>query len=890
MNDKDVFELRREAKVLFGHEKRDKLLEALKLAEQQYENGVGYTPPPLFDAWAYHKWQEQIDQEKERQIKELSKVLLDLCEYYLSIDDISQTNGYFNRLEEINLNNEDEKIEKQIKSLRPKVDIDYLEIKKAEELSNNENHEEALNVFKKIIVEKRLSEKYHEAYGWVIYHYLKSKIGEISKEEIKHYLVEYLNLKNERPSKLHSFILILAVQISKIFNEFNLSTFLKKWDIKKLREDDKNSHNEFGQKFPSLISRVVKQLIEKDKNIDIEYLINNVELISNTSDVSNRIAVLDLIREPFFWKIYNAHKEGRAYEMWDEFENYNNIFSKYEKSKFHSKVLSLAERFMQDNDEWRFFDFFRKWDPQNFLAEDWVEEKKENQAYKPLAIKCIKKAYGNVKKDNSLGKNSLWLVEVYSTAIDKLSDDEWLKREKALLSLIIGDYETAISIYRTLSIELRNQYYIWNEFASCINDNQDVKLGMLSVAMLIEKNEDYLGEIHLEIAKILIDKKLTENALVELEKYYKHRELKEWNISKLYHELNSKIKDVKTNLTNNDSLYESYKTIAEEFAYRDIKWKEFVLIDSWIDNDGIKWCRFSDGEYIDFNSKREKYDILKNAEIGNVFNCKVFYESTNKNPTIKQTIRQVLSLKIIPLLIEKSDKRNWESLKDEYAYVEYINRDKGFIHTITTKDKEFFFQDNITKYKVGDIIRGKKLSILRENDFKIELKQISIVEDESLIYMFNKHLAVVDHINIEKNLFHYVVDYSIHGIIQFDQTELRPNVGDFINIFAIKKNNNKTNKSYLKVLGVKETNESSDSLIKTIEGVLEIKHKGFSDIEALNFLVIPDFAFIDDHYVSHEILKLNNIMFNCRVLAKLIFTGDNWKVLSIEKILKIYKY
>ena len=45
----------------------------------------------------------------------------------------------------------------------------------------------------------------------------------------------------------------------------------------------------------------------------------------------------------------------------------------------------------------------------------------------------------------------------------------------------------------------------------------------------------------------------------------------------------------------------------------------------------------------------------------------------------------------------------------------------------------------------------------------------------------------------------------------------------------------------------------------------------------------PDFGFIEDYYVSKDVLCQNNIKSNCNVDATVVFTGDKWKVISIHK-------
>jgi hypothetical protein len=140
--------------------------------------------------------------------------------------------------------------------------------------------------------------------------------------------------------------------------------------------------------------------------------------------------VIDFFRETIFWNILNAHKENKFSELWNLFEQYNSNYSKHGQSKWHSEILNLAERFMKENDEWRFLNFFKNWNPENLRNDDWKETKKDEHTYKPLATKAIKKAF-EVLKTQPSEQDLSWLIKPYETAIKLFPVDEWLLREKA---------------------------------------------------------------------------------------------------------------------------------------------------------------------------------------------------------------------------------------------------------------------------------------------------------------------------------------------------------------------------------------------------------------------------------------------------------------------------
>lgn len=607
---------------------------------------------------------------------------------------------------------------------------------------------------------------------------------------------------------------------------------------------------------------------------------------------SSRQKVLDLLREPYFWRIFNAHKEKRYSDLWRNFNEYNQKFSVYDKSKWHSEVLNLAERFMQEDDEWRFLDFVKDWNLKNLLEGDWKEVKKDGNVYKPLAIKCLKKAFNITKKHNNPDTELGWLIEAYKTAILKFPDDEWVLREYAILLIRNHELQSAIEIYKRLALELGDKAYIWHEFSLCFDFKDDLKTGMLSKAIELENNDDYLGDIRLELSKALIEKGLQENALNELIKYQKHREKKGWSLSEKYSELLKEVKEG-TNPSENKSIYENFIPIAEEYAYSDMDWVDILLVDVWKNDKNKDRCRFGDGKQIEFSINKQHFKSLNTARIGNVFKCKLYKKKKEISEKEKALLPWNSKLKIeyeyIPLLISTSEAEDWSILPDEVAVIEYINSEKKVIHAITISNEEVFFKDDIKKYKINDFIIGKRLDSEMKGEKRIDLYNIKSIDRADCIEKFKKHIAIVDHVNHSKNLFHFIVDRSIHGVIKFNETTIRPKEGSSLEIRLIQKVDKKRGVTFYKPIEVNETEQSSDKLIKTIYGTLELKYKrdgstlDFDDLgeDAIN--TEPDFGFIEDFYVSRDLLKENGITYNCDVTAKVIFTGEKWKVIQVMK-------
>lgn len=856
MDSRTIFELRKESQNLSGIEKLNKLNSALSVARN------------LYSEEPYDEWIQ----------KAFAWVLIDLCKFYVAERNLHQAGICFNELNSIDFQGyEDDIIENQKNFLRPKIDTNYSEVQRAEELSKNGSNKEALAIFKNLIAQNRLTELHHESYGWVIYRYIKAEESNLSSVEVRTFFRDYMNLENERPSMLHSMILNFALNYSKTHNDFKFYNFFLLWDPNNLRNEDLNDGYKNEKKIPSLISRICRQFIISKTEVDIDFLLSKIKLDKET--------VLDFFREPIFWDILNAHKENKLSDLWNLFDQYNANHSKNGQSKWHSEILNLAERFMKENDEWRFLNFFKNWNPENLRPDDWKETKKDEHTYKPLATKALKKTFEILKTQTS-EQDLSWLIKPYETAIKLFPDDEWLLREKALLHFKNNELELAIKIYKQLVLELSNKHYVWQEFSDCIVSDNSLKIGMLSKALRLEKNEDFLGDIHLGLAKVLIEENLLDNALVELETYKKHREIKGWKLSPSFEELSQKASSVKQSFKDNQELYKKYIPFAENFAYADFDWTEVVLVDKWKDDKGKDRLAFTDGKTIEFAISKNRFEVLKQSELGQILKFKFHKQEIKKeveNRFSRFGKNVITEYKYIPLIAEKSEKKYWEILEDTFAFVDYINKEKGIIHAITTENKEVFFPQIKPELQIGDFVTAKSYIKKVKGESRTALQLIEKIDKEIAISKFQTQIAVIDGVNAQKQLFHFIIASKLQGIVKFSETNLRPKEGDFIKLsFATKIDKDK--KSRVKILSIELTEEVNHNLRKDITGLLEVKYKNYYEEEGF-----PDFAFIGDYYVPKYLLEKHSITEDCKVNARVIYGEDKmlrprWKVIKIQKI------
>jgi len=721
-------------------------------------------------------------------------VLIDIVKKEINLN-TGKAIGFFNELLSVNISN-DEIILKQINFLRPKLNANYQEILQAENLSKNGEHTQAIELYKQLQQQGKLLPVHHESFGWAIFRYINSEKDNLSVDNVKKLLFDYIGLENPRPSLIHSVVLKFSIQYASQHSKFDLYRFFKIWNPKYLRNEDKEKESNNGKIYPSLIERLLKQLINGNTQVDISYL---------QHAIGDDYLVVDTIREGYFWKIFNLQNENRFTQLWKMFDYYLSHFSNYGTSHWHSEILKLADRFMVEGNLWRFYSFLQSWNINNFCLSDWAEEVHDEYMSKPLVKRVLKKIFDLSKLPDNEDKEFKWVLPLYKQALDYFDGDIWVLREYAYLLKLTGDLSEAVKIYKKILLDLNDQAYAWHEFAQLLSDTKtDVAISMLCKAVTIQKNEDFLGNIRILLARLLIETNKLEEARRELNIYKHHREEKDWKIPDEFNLLYSQLEEIET-LDNEQNFYEDNVILAEDYLYTDITWKDYLLYDQWTNKKQQKMFAFSDLDKIEFLVKENKFDVLKQLNIHSIVQFKIHFDKINN--------------KYIALQAQAS---------------------------------------------------GCSYDIFLSNA--------------------PSGIAIVDHVNSKKDLFHFVLYSHNNGIIKFSQTDLRPNVGDFLDVKYFATFNPNNNNRNIHILDIASTEQQNSSLIKKISGELNLKYKhggmtvdyqDLHDYEEID-ATIPDFAFIDDYYVPKYLLQKYHIVKDCDVTVKVLYNGEKWSVFELE--------
>lgn len=774
-----------------------------------------------------------------------------------------------------------ETLVRKIQQLKLSVNPYFAQIQEAKELSQNGNNDRAWEILTQLAAAGNLPVEVHESFGWTIYRYLRDHISSLSSVQVRTQLRDYIRLQNERPSNLHSQILNFALNYSKQDDNFKLIAFLRLWGPNNLRNNDfDDSRDKDGHTIPSLMSRIARAIVNYPSAEIQEF----IDLLPRRKD-----DFIEMLREHFFWKIYRSSENGVTSATWDNFEQYLDFFATAPASIWHSKILSLAERVMKENNTYRFYDFFKRWNPEKMRSADWEEEKGDNgETYKPLAVKSLKKTKEALEalSDEQMG-DLQWLIDLYGVAVEKFPDDDWNIRSKALLHLRAGQLPKARSIYKDLCLKMGEKYYIWSEFADCWKE-PNIKISLLCKALSLEKNEDFIGKIRLELARQLIKAKKFENAAVELNLYKKHYTKMGWRIDPDVENLLEQCSSVAPAKDKNASLYAEFIPDAEERAYSDIPYTELVLVDKWKNEDGKEMMTFVDGDSIEFTTNKKRFPALRDSHLGQVWKVKLNKEETE---TIVPDVyswrppKKEIKIKYVPLILVASDVNDWLSLPIKYGIVQHVNTEKKAYHIYSSESVLSYVHYETQALNKGDFVTFRQYKKKVKDETKVFFCDIRKCDDAEGLQQFKCRTVVVDDVNTQKQLFHFVLGpKKISGILHFDQTELRPSVGDCLVIhYYVREIDDKKNpgrqKKVVEVIKAEATDEVNSELVKTISGFLELKYRGGMDWGT------PDFAFIGDYYVHKSLLDKYKIHSDCHVDAKVVLTGDDkWRVYEIFNI------
>lgn len=824
--------------------KEGKLNDALRLAESDLQSEQSH--------WTYSA---------------LFWVLRDFCNQYISQNQYQYALNVIQRMESVVdfISDYDGVAYSTLQSLRRHTTPLWQEINNLAELSKNGQEELAYTQIYEFNRNNKLSPLLHEDFGWIIYRYLKKYYESCGSLTARRALHTYLQLETKRPSTLHSQILNVATLISEKYDDFKFLPFLELWDVEMLSDDDFRSSFWNDREIQPLVERIIERCFK------LGYALTEVkEAFTKNQNISEHL-VLSIFARFHFFSIFNYSRENNIQSFFSEIDNYTSTIDGLPiKNEYHSRILSLYLWKLPEERNSESVLIINKWGLDNFRDEDWLREQKEEKVFPSLVEKVIKHYFAGLKSNSF--RNTAPGFETLLEKACKRYDEDQLDRNLATLMLAKGDKEKALSIYRALLLNL-NRFYVWKELAEA-TDDIELKISAYCKAIVSEPKDEFLGDIHLALSKLMIDDGFFPEAKRELQTYSDTYSNNGWRLKDEFFGLSSKIPNDVVLIDSNVSFYNSHMAYAEDFVYSDIDWTTMFIADIYVQKDGNKQIKKAKLVSVDGLSLAVKYKKLtaSNNYIGKCYDVKIH---------LKEDRKEIVLMKESDLCIEKL-------LSPVICYVDYHNKEKKCYHIVSENQKELLLSHVPVKLSEGTFCKCFEVPELKEDthdgyvfldwDLLSTPKKTKpskaifsgLIEKSEGIEKFPFKTAVVDSINEGKELFHCVFGRNSDIIIKFNQTTFRPQIGDYVNVRYIKKES-KEGRTFRKMLAIEPTDTCDKVLKKTVFGPIRLNYNSKGQL----------FGFVDDYYVpTHLVEGINE---EDPVCVDVVFNGEKWQAYKLVR-------
>lgn len=391
INEQNTFNRKMSVKEVFTLRRVGKLKAAFNLARRElYEQPSRWTRMSMF--WVIR----DLAMQRYLPVQNEERLHLCLCVMEILLPDMIDDNGAGERA-----------CRDLCLLIHPNANEIRLALKRSE-TKPNEAYQMMTNLFGRDA--KLLHNELHEDFGWILYRYMKANTDQFTSVQIRRLLKDYIQLRNRRPSLLHSVILKYALNFSKEHYDFNFYSFFLLWGAENLSLEDylkKKLVN--GCEMPTLLHRICCTILKSNA-------------VFNASDFISKFEypelVVDTLRQAFWEKLVCLHKEDKTESLFQAFDEYATNYSALGPSRWHSEILKTACRFMVDVYQIKFISFFIKWGGlENLRREDWKKETDaEGKELPSLAETASTKCFEMVRMlpSNTLSYATLtWLREMY---------------------------------------------------------------------------------------------------------------------------------------------------------------------------------------------------------------------------------------------------------------------------------------------------------------------------------------------------------------------------------------------------------------------------------------------------------------------------------------------
>jgi len=332
----------------------------------------------------------------------------------------------------------------------------------------------------------------------------------------------------------------------------------------------------------------------------------------------------------FIYKLNVPDKSiPQSFEILSKVERLFQIIKNFHFSKPSESYSFLFKSFYSVlNGSSYYIEFVDWWDFKNFSEKDFLEEEYNGRRMTALADKAYsaycKSLIAGEFVDSGLirevdkNKIAVFLPQL-DDIIEKYPDYKYLPYYKAQMLLAVGDKESGLEAFLPFAKQKQNDFWVWGLMAEIFKEDKDLEFACYCKALSLKTPADFLIKIRQIFANLLIERQLYAEAKTEIKNIIAVRKQKDWRIPNniVQWTESSWYKEAKEP-SNNKTLYEKHKRIAEELLYADVP-EQLVAVE--FVNHNKKILSFVKDKRVNgfFN-----YDgLLNNPKIGDVLKVRI---------------------------------------------------------------------------------------------------------------------------------------------------------------------------------------------------------------------------------------------------------------------------
>lgn len=554
-------------------------------------------------------------------------------------------------------------------------------------------------------------------------------------------------------------------------------------------------------------------------------------------------------------------------------------------SLLHSLFLRFADR-ITDREEFNLISFLKLWDLNNLTGEDFEPYTKDDKTYPSSAEKVIQHS-AKLILDKNLNQEVDFFLPFLDVGIMRFQDNIWLPYYKAKLLHLVHRNEEATEFLIPVVKEKIGDYWTWSLLAELVIETDKEKAVSCYCKSLLCKGEDkFMANVRTKFAELLIQKELWSEAKFEISSAIVAKETEGAKVSDKLRDYQQKdwYKNAPDKKSNND-YYNSNKQLAEEFIFHPLPWLDSCLGEPFTipdkpDKPRRKLFIKHSKEIIELVISDRKFNTSRNYKEGDSIRVKGEYD--------KEKSFQIY------LLEKRTSQSNWD-LFDWHSgnVVQAIKNEAGKVTAwrisavVGEQMKEGIIDmpDISEKFQIKEglpvfvkLYQKEKprsmYSFSSEKESRVHIFSISERPEGKLWDSFQEQVGIVDHINHEKGIAHFIINKRLDSIMKLQQLKEKVEIGTKLSVRL--KKVSKDGESYYTVLTCNVTNqEPTENLLRAFDGRVEISGSA---------------GFADDVYIERELINEHKINDNDIVKGIAILNYNKkrlkwgWKSIKIESV------